>query len=48
VKGREEKIERSAEALRVRLTRHIFPSKDNPANNTRKQLRGQKGWEWQK
>jgi hypothetical protein len=45
---REKKIERSAEALRVRHTRHIFPSKDNPAYNTREQSRGQKGWEWQK
>ena len=41
-KLRREKIERSAEALRVRHTRQIFPSKDDFANNTREQSQGQK------
>ncbi len=36
-----EKIERSAEAFRVRQTRQIFPSKENFANNTRERSRGQ-------
>jgi hypothetical protein len=42
------KIDRSAEALRVRHTRQIFPSKDNFAYNTTQAIARSKGKEWQK
>jgi len=41
------KIERSAEAFRVRHTRHIFPSKDNFAHNTTRVIARSKGNGWQ-
>lgn len=41
------KIERSAEAFRVRHTRHIFPSKDNFADNIARAIMRSIGNGWQ-